>query len=125
MRHMILFSILLMGTMSMNAQKVTKYTTTENAPWVTTKTALASKSNGSVVVSVDGNEKGTVFRFIKGRELMQIDDIMKLLAQTHWACNRSRETVERSIENSLCFGILDRNGSDRRPVDHRLRKQPL
>ena len=55
-------------------------------------------------------EKGTVFRFVKGRELMQIDDIMKLLAQTHWACNRSRETVERSIENSLCFGILDRNG---------------
>ena len=55
-------------------------------------------------------DKGTLFRFIKGRELMQIDDIMNLLSQTHWACNRNRETVEKSIENSLCFGILDKNG---------------
>lgn len=55
-------------------------------------------------------DKGTKYRFIKGREFMQIDNIMKLLSQTHWACNRSRETVEKSIENSLCFGILDENG---------------
>ncbi|MCR4625507.1 MAG: hypothetical protein K5795_06030 [Lachnospiraceae bacterium] len=55
-------------------------------------------------------EKGTKFRFVKGRESMILDDIMKLLAQTHWACNRSRETVAKSIENSLCFGILDENG---------------
>ena len=55
-------------------------------------------------------EKGTKYRFIKGRELMQIENIMELLSQTHWACNRSRETVEKSIENSLCFGILDESG---------------
>ena len=55
-------------------------------------------------------EKGTKYRFIKGREFMQLDDIMELLAQTHWACNRSRETVEKAIENSLCFGMLDENG---------------
>jgi UDP-N-acetylmuramoyl-tripeptide--D-alanyl-D-alanine ligase len=55
-------------------------------------------------------EKGTKFRFVKGREFMRVDDIMKLLSQTHWACNRSRETVEKSIENSLCFGIIDEDG---------------
>lgn len=55
-------------------------------------------------------ELGTKYRFVKGREHMQIDDIMRLLSQTHWACKRSRETVERAIENSLCFGIIDENG---------------
>ncbi|MCR5205832.1 MAG: UDP-N-acetylmuramoyl-tripeptide--D-alanyl-D-alanine ligase [Lachnospiraceae bacterium] len=55
-------------------------------------------------------EKGSKYKFIKGREQMQIDDIMQLLAQTHWACNRSRETVEKAIENSLCFGMLDSKG---------------
>lgn len=53
---------------------------------------------------------GTKFRFVKGREKMRIDDIMGLLAQTHWACKRSRETVEKAIENSLCFGIIDEEG---------------
>ena len=55
-------------------------------------------------------EMGTKYRFVKGREYMHIDDIMRLLSQTHWACNRSRETVEKAIENSLCFGIIDENG---------------
>ena len=55
-------------------------------------------------------EMGTKYRFVKGREYMQIDDIMDLLSQTHWACKRSRETVEKAIENSLCFGIIDKNG---------------
>ena len=55
-------------------------------------------------------KNGTRYQLIKGRENMKIDDIMELLSQTHWACKRSRETVERSIENSLCFGMLDENG---------------
>ena len=55
-------------------------------------------------------DAGNVCRFVKGKEFMQIDDIMQLLSQTHWACNRSRETVEKAIENSLCFGIIDENG---------------
>jgi len=41
---------------------------------------------------------------------MNIDDIMELLSQTHWACKRSRETVENAVQNSLCFGVFDENG---------------
>ena len=40
---------------------------------------------------------------------MHTDEIMQLLAQTHWACKRHRDTVERAIANSLCFGIFDSN----------------
>lgn len=50
------------------------------------------------------------YQIKKGSEKMKIDDIMELLSQTHWACNRSRETVEKAIQNSLCFGVFDGNG---------------
>lgn len=46
-------------------------------------------------------------KFKKGSSEMHIDEIMGLLAQTHWACDRKKETVERAIANSLCFGIFD------------------
>ena len=62
MKHLILLSVLLTGTLALNAQKVTKYTTTEKAPWVMSKATLASGAVGKVVVTVDGTEKGTTFR---------------------------------------------------------------
>lgn len=49
------------------------------------------------------------FSFKKGREYMDIDRIMVLLSQTHWACKRHKETVEKTIEGSLCFGVFDEN----------------
>ena len=49
------------------------------------------------------------FKFKKGREHMHLDEIMYLLSQTHWANKRHRETVEKSIEGSLCFGVFDEN----------------
>ena len=55
-------AVLLTGTLALNAQKVTKYTTTENAPWVMSKAALATKADGTVVATVDGTENGTTFR---------------------------------------------------------------
>ena len=61
MRHLILLSLLLAGT-ALNAQKVTKYTTTEQAPWTSAKAALSTKAEGTVVATVDGTEKGTTFR---------------------------------------------------------------
>ena len=75
-------------------------------------TILVKASHGMEFAKVVDKlvELGTEYRFVKGREYMQIDDIMQLLSQTHWACKRSRETVEKAIENSLCFGIIDENG---------------
>jgi GNAT superfamily N-acetyltransferase len=38
---------------------------------------------------------------------LPLDDIWKALAKTYWASGRSRETVARSLENSLCFGLYE------------------
>ena len=46
----------------LNAQSVTKYTTTEKNSWVTSKATLSGKAEGDVVAVVDGSEKGIVFR---------------------------------------------------------------
>ena len=61
MRHLMMISVLLTGTLALNAQKVTKYTTTEKAPWVAGTTALAAKAEGTVVATVEGNERGVTF----------------------------------------------------------------
>ena len=37
---------------------------------------------------------------------MQIDDIKKLLEQTYWADKRNIGIIEKSIENSLCYGAF-------------------
>lgn len=39
------------------------------------------------------------------KNLLQIDRICDLLKTSYWAGERSRETIERSIEHSLCFGV--------------------
>ena len=44
-------AVLLTGMLSLNAQRVTKYTTTENATWVMAKAALATKADGKVVAT--------------------------------------------------------------------------
>lgn len=39
------------------------------------------------------------------KTLIQTNSVYELLSNTYWAKKRSKETVEKSIENSLCFGI--------------------
>jgi GNAT superfamily N-acetyltransferase len=39
------------------------------------------------------------------KNLLQIDRICAMLKTSYWAGERSRETIERSIEHSLCFGV--------------------
>ena len=36
---------------------------------------------------------------------LQLDTICAFLSRSHWAANRKRATVAKSIENSLCYGI--------------------
>lgn len=40
---------------------------------------------------------------------LQIDTICNFLSRTHWAYNRKHETIIKSIENSLCYGIYYKN----------------
>lgn len=41
------------------------------------------------------------------RERLDLEAVTGLLATTYWAGNRSRETVSRSLEHSLCFGLYE------------------
>lgn len=43
----------------------------------------------------------------KNEILQRLDDVENLLKQTYWARNRKRELIQRSIQNSICFGIVD------------------
>lgn len=38
-------------------------------------------------------------------ELINLEVVSKLLCTTYWAANRTIETIERSINNSLSFGL--------------------
>jgi GNAT superfamily N-acetyltransferase len=40
------------------------------------------------------------------RSLIDVDLVHAYLSTAYWAQGRSRETVERSIEHSLCFGAF-------------------
>jgi GNAT superfamily N-acetyltransferase len=48
-------------------------------------------------------------RFVlsNSRSRLQIDIIHGFLARSHWAANRKRETIVKSIEHSLCYGIYE------------------
>ncbi|MCL2226883.1 MAG: GNAT family N-acetyltransferase [Oscillospiraceae bacterium] len=39
------------------------------------------------------------------KSLVQLNSVHKMLSGTYWAEFRSREVIEKAIENSLCFGI--------------------
>ena len=41
--------------------------------------------------------------------LLQFERIYELLSNTYWASTRSREVIQKSIYNSLCFGIYNRD----------------
>jgi GNAT superfamily N-acetyltransferase len=41
----------------------------------------------------------------KDKKLLQIDRICELLKMTYWANKRKKETILKSIENSICYGV--------------------
>ncbi|CAG7653556.1 GNAT family N-acetyltransferase [Paenibacillus allorhizosphaerae] len=47
------------------------------------------------------------YRISDRKELLQTDTVYSLLQTTYWAGNRSKETIIRSIEGSLCLGLYD------------------
>ena len=49
------------------------------------------------------------YLFSSRRERLSLDRIVELLSQSYWAQERSRETIARSLENSLCFGIYQQD----------------
>lgn len=45
------------------------------------------------------------YRILDGRDKMDLKDITRLLKSTYWADKRSDEQIEKSIQNSSCYGI--------------------
>ncbi len=43
------------------------------------------------------------------KKLLNKDIIISFLSSSYWAFNRPREVIERSIDNSLCFGLYFNN----------------
>lgn len=51
------------------------------------------------------------YRVSADKTMLDIDAIHEFLStRSYWARGRTRETVVRSIENSLCFGVYDARG---------------
>lgn len=49
------------------------------------------------------------FLISDNKEKLQINRICELLSNSYWAKDRAIETIEKSIINSLCFGIYKDN----------------
>ena len=45
------------------------------------------------------------YRILDGRDKMDLKDITRLIKSTYWADKRSDEQIEKSIQNSSCYGI--------------------
>jgi GNAT superfamily N-acetyltransferase len=55
---------------------------------------------------VESHRRGTV-TISTDRSLLDVSAIYDFLTHSYWAKGIPRATVERSIQNSLCFGIYD------------------
>ncbi|MGH7924214.1 MAG: GNAT family N-acetyltransferase [Candidatus Binatus sp.] len=60
-------------------------------------TAMVVMETGKFLISTD-------------RSKLDVDVIHRFLTRSYWAAGIPRETVARSIDNSLCFGVYD-NGN--------------
>jgi predicted GNAT family N-acyltransferase len=47
------------------------------------------------------------YKISTNKDLISADRVHELLQQSYWAKERSKETVEKSIRNSICFGAYD------------------
>lgn len=45
------------------------------------------------------------YSILDGADKMNIHDVMALLKQTYWADKRPLEQVQRSVDNSRCYGV--------------------
>ena len=111
MKKIIVLSLIMTCMLSLEAQEVRKYTTTEQAPWVSAKASLSSKAEGRVIASIDGKESGTTFR-AWGTTFNELDwDAFNLLSR-----NEQDEVMQRLFapDGDLHFthGRVSMNAND-------------
>ena len=50
------------------------------------------------------------YRFTKEQSFLRSVDVKRLLEQSYWAKERTLATIEKSMANSLCFGVFSPEG---------------
>ena len=45
------------------------------------------------------------YSIVDGSDKMNIDEVIRLLRMTYWADKRSAEQIEKSMQNSSCYGV--------------------
>ena len=45
------------------------------------------------------------YSIVDGSEKMNIDEVIRLLRMTYWADKRPAEQIEKSMQNSSCYGV--------------------
>ena len=45
------------------------------------------------------------YSIVDGSEKMNIDEVVRLLRMTYWADKRPAEQIEKSMQNSSCYGV--------------------
>ena len=45
------------------------------------------------------------YSIVDGSEKMNIDEVIRLLRMTYWANKRPAEQIEKSMQNSSCYGV--------------------
>ena len=45
------------------------------------------------------------YRIVAGSDAMNLDEVVRLLRMTYWADKRPAEQIERSMQNSACYGV--------------------
>jgi GNAT superfamily N-acetyltransferase len=59
---------------------------------------------------MEWNHESLPYRISDHKDLLDPNRVYTLLQSSYWAADRTKEKVEQSIENSLCFGIYDESG---------------
>lgn len=54
--------------------------------------------------------QGVNYRIVEGADKIDVQGVERLLRTTYWAENRPLETIEKSMHNSACFGVVTEDG---------------
>ena len=54
--------------------------------------------------------QGMNYRIVEGADKIDLKDVERLLRTTYWAENRPLETIKKSMQNSVCFGVVTEDG---------------
>lgn len=54
--------------------------------------------------------QGMNYRIVEGADKIDVQDVERLLRTTYWAEDRPLETIKKSMQNSVCFGVVTEDG---------------